>query len=313
MFKYSMRRIVWLIPTVLGVLIFLFSLTYLLPGEPADIILGNRATPQMVEQLNTRLGLNQPWPVSLVKYISGVFKGDWGSSIFRNIPVTQLLKQVIPFTITLTLSSMALAVFIGVTFGLIAATYENTIIDRIITVFSLIGASIPNFVYACLIVLIFSVQLDILPVMGGGESGNFSDQLLHLIGPAFALSLSWAGYILRLVRSSMLETMNSDFITTVKSFGLPLRVIVYKYALKRAIKPVIAVIGLGIGRLLGGAIFVEVIFTRPGLGRMLVEAIYKRNLPVVRGGVLFAALMFILANILADISYAYFDPRIRYE
>ncbi len=313
LFKYSLRRIIWLVPTLLGVLLFLFSLTYLLPGEPADIILGNRATPEMVEQLNARLGLNQPWPISLVKYIGGVFKGDWGKSIFRNTPVLQLLKNVIPYTIALTICSMGIAVLLGIVFGILAATYENTVLDKIISVISLIGASIPNFVYACLIVLIFSVKLDILPVMGGGESGNFTDQLIHLIGPAFALSLGWAGYILRLVRSSMLETMSADFITTVKSFGLPLPIIVYKYALKRAIKPVIAVIGLGIGRLLGGAVFVEVIFTRPGLGRILVDAIYKRNLPVVRGGVLIAALLFILANIIADISYAYFDPRIRYE
>jgi peptide/nickel transport system permease protein len=313
MLKYMLKRFLWLIPTLLGVMIFLFSLTYLLPGNPADIILGNRATPEMRETLNQKLGLDKPWPISLLKYITQMLRGDLGRSIFRDTPVLELINNVLPYTFILTFSSMGIAVLIGVVFGMLAASFEKTAIDKIITVFSLASASIPDFVYACLLVLFFSVRLDLLPVMGGGEPGNINDILLHLIGPALALSLNWAGYIIRLVRSSMLETLNADFITTAKSFGLPMRVIVYKYALKRAIKPIVAVVGLGIGRLLGGAVFVEVIFTRPGLGRLLVDAIYKRNLPVVRGGVLIAALLFVFANILADISYAYFDPRIRYD
>lgn len=313
MLKYAFKRLMWLIPTLLGVMIFLFSMTYMLPGNPADIILGPRATPQMVEQMNQRLGLDQPWPVSLVNYIGNVLRGDLGTSIFRDVPVEYLIMRVLPYTIALTLTAMLLAVILGIGLGLISAAFENTLLDKAITFLALIWASVPNFIWAVVFILIFSLQLGWLPVTGGGESGNILDRIYHLIGPATALSLTWAGYIARIVRSSMLETLQADFIITEKSFGLPISLIFYKYALKRAIKPAIAVIALGLGRLLGGAVFVEVIFSRPGLGQLLVDAINMRNLPVVRGGVLIAALLFILANMVADISYAYFDPRIRYD
>ncbi len=313
MVKYALKRLLWLVPTLLGVLFFLFSMTYMLPGDPADIILGPRATPEMVAQMNQRLGLDQPWPISLVRYLGNILQGDLGTSIFRDVPVEHLIMRVLPYTIMLTLSAMFLAIILGIGLGIVSSAYENTWLDKIITFMVLIWASVPNFIWAVLFILIFSLRLGWLPVTGGGEPGNLLDQIYHLIGPAIALSLTWAGYIARIVRSSMLETLQEDFITTEKSFGLPMSLIFYKYALKRAIKPAIAVIALGLGRLLGGAVFIEVIFSRPGLGQLLVDAIEMRNLPVIRGGVMVAALLFVLANMLADISYAYFDPRIRYE
>jgi len=312
MFIYILKRLLWIIPTLIAVLILLFSLTYLLPGNPADIILGPRATEQMVVKLNTRLGLDQPWPVSFFRYFKRVLHGDLGNSIFRDLPVFDMVMEVLPYTLTLTLAGMSLAVVNGIIIGLLAANYRNTIFDKILTLISFVTASTPTYVAGVVILVVFAVNLNILPAMGSGD-GGIGSFFLHLIGPAFALSVGWTGYIARLTRSSMLETLNEDFIETEKSFGLPRSYIIYRYALKKAIKPIVAVVGLGVGRLLGGAIFVEVIFTRPGIGRLIVDAIYERDLPLVRGGVLIAALLFVLANLLADISYAYFDPRIQQE
>ncbi len=312
MFIYILKRLLWIIPTLIAVLILLFSLTYILPGNPADIILGPRATEQMVVELNSRLGLDQSWPVSLYRYFKQVLTGDLGKSIFRGLPVFDMVMEVLPYTLALTFAGMGLAVVNGIIIGLLAANYRNTFFDKILTLISFITASTPTYVAGVIILVVFAVNLNILPAMGIG-GGGIGDFLLHLIGPAFALSVGWTGYIARLTRSSMLETLNEDFIEAEKSFGLPRSYIIYRYALKKAIKPIVAVVGLGVGRLLGGAIFVEVIFTRPGIGRLIVDGIYERDLPLVRGGVLIAALLFVLANLLADISYAYFDPRIQQE
>lgn len=311
--KYLVKRILWVIPTLVGVLLLLFSLTYLLPGDPASIMLGPRATPEMGEALNQRLGLDQPVHVRLGRYIWGVLHGDLGESVWSRRSVFSLIMQALPYTIILTLSSMGLAAFIGILLGALAAIHQKTMLDRLITTLSLIAVSVPDFVAACLLLLFFAVSLRLFPVIGAGEPGNIADQLRHLILPCFALALSWLGYIARLIRDTTLEVLDSDYIKTAKSFGAPMRYIAYKYALKNSIIPTVAIIGLGIGKLLGGAVFVEMIFNRPGIGKTITDAVFARDLPVVQGGVLVAALLFILANLAADLSYALFDPRIRYE
>lgn len=312
MFVYISKRLLWVIPTLLAVLFLLFSLTYLLPGDPADIILGPRATEEMAQDLRERLGLDRPWYEGYIDYIRNILRGDLGVSIFRNRPVFNVVMEVLPYTLALTFAGMGLAVFNGIIIGLLAASYQDSWLDSLLTFISFLTASTPTYIASVLIIVVFSVNLNLLPSIGLGE-GGLLNSLYYLIGPAVALSIGWTGYIARLTRSSMLETLESDFIQTEKSFGLPRYYIIYKYALKKAVKPIIAVVGLGIGRLLGGAVFVEVIFTRPGLGRLIVNSIYERDLPLVRGGVLVAALLFVLANLLADISYAYFDPRIKQE
>ncbi len=312
MFVYISKRLLWVIPTLLAVLFLLFSLTYLLPGDPADIILGPRATEEMAQDLRERLGLDRPWYEGYIDYIRSILRGDLGVSIFRNRPVFNVVMEVLPYTLALTFAGMGLAVFNGIIIGLLAASYQDSWLDSLLTFISFLTASTPTYIASVLIIVVFSVNLNLLPSIGLGE-GGLLNSLYYLIGPAVALSIGWTGYIARLTRSSMLETLESDFIQTEKSFGLPSYYIIYKYALKKAVKPIIAVVGLGIGRLLGGAVFVEVIFTRPGLGRLIVNSIYERDLPLVRGGVLVAALLFVLANLLADISYAYFDPRIKQE
>jgi len=310
MFIYITKRLLWVIPTILTVLLVLFSLSYLLPGDPADIILGPRATPEMAAELESRLGLDKPWYQSYLIYLKNIIKGDLGTSIFRDRSVLTVILDVLPYTVILTLAGMGLAVFNGISIGLLAANYNNSYFEKFLTMLSFITASTPTYIAGVLLIVVFSVNFNLLPSIGIGD-GGLLDSIHHLIGPALALSVGWTGYIARLTRSSMLETLDQEFIQTEKSFGIPRYYILYKYALKKAIKPIIAVIGLGIGRLLGGAVFVEVIFNRPGLGRLIVDSVNERDLPLVRGGVLVAALLFVIANLIADISYAYFDPRIK--
>lgn len=313
MLRYLVKRVLWIIPTTVGVLLFLFSMTHLLPGDPASVLLGPRATPDMVEALNRRLSLDQPIHVQLGRYIWSVLHGDLNESVWSRRSVSSLIMRALPYTVILTLSSMGLAAFLGIILGALAANYRKTILDRLVTVFSLIAVSVPDFVAACLLLLVFAVSLGWFPVIGAGEAGNTADQVQHLILPCLALAIGWFGYIARLVRDTALEVLDADYVKTAQSFGAPMRYIAYKYALKNAIIPVVAVIGLGVGKLLGGAVFVEMIFNRPGIGKVITNAVYARDLPVVQGGVLIAALLFILANLAADLSYACFDPRIRYE
>ncbi|MGD0535847.1 MAG: ABC transporter permease [Methanoregula sp.] len=313
MLNYFIKRVLAAIPTLLCVLLFLFSLIYLLPGDPASVMLGPRATPAMVEALNKSLGLDQPVYVRLGHYIWAILHGDLGESVWSGRSVSSLIMSALPYTIVLTLSSMGLAAFLGIILGVLAAINGKTIVDHLVTVLSLIAVSVPDFVAACLLLLIFAVRFRFFPVIGGGKEGNIVDQIHHLILPVIALSLGWLGYIARLVRDTTLEVLDMDYIKVIRSFGAPNRYIAYKYALKNAIIPVVATIGLGVGKLLGGAVFVELIFNRPGIGKVITDAVFARDLPVVQGGVLVAALLFILANLAADLSYAYFDPRIRYE
>lgn len=313
MLKYVIKRILWIIPTVLGVLILLFSLTYFLPGDPASVMLGPRATPELIKDLNHRLHLDQPVYTRLGYYILGVLRGDLGESVWSGHKVSSLIVNSLPYTIILAVCSMGLAALVGIFLGVFATIYKESIIDHLVTGISLVGVAVPDFVAACLLLLIFAVHLNLFPVLGAGEAGNIADEIHHLILPVISLAIGWIGYLSRLTRETMLEVIDSDYIRVAKAFGIPAKHIYYKYALKNAIIPTITVIGLGIGKLLGGAVLVEIIFNRPGLGKLVVDAVYARDLPVVQGGILMATLLFVLANLIADISYAYIDPRIQYE
>jgi len=311
--KYVIKRILWIVPTVLGVLILLFALTYFLPGDPASVMLGPRATPELIKDLNHRLHLDQPVYIRLGYYILGVLRGDLGESVWSRHKVSSLIANALPYTITLAVCSMGLAALVGIFLGVFATIYKESIIDHLVTGISLVGVAVPDFVAACLLLLIFAVHLNLFPVLGAGEAGNIADKIHHLILPVISLAIGWIGYLSRLTRESMLEVLDSDYIRVAKAFGMPAKHIHYKYALKNAVIPIITVIGLGIGKLLGGAVLVEIIFNRPGIGKLVVDAVYARDLPVVQGGILIATLLFVLANLIADISYAYIDPRIQYE
>ncbi len=313
MLKYIIKRVLWVIPTLLGVLIILFSLTYLMPGDPASAMLGPRATPELVEELNNRLHLNENMPTRLGYYLLGVVKGDLGTSVWSGHSVSSLISSSLPHTALLAVSSLGVAAVIGVFLGAFSAIRQNSPISRFVTIVSLLGVAVPDFVAALLLVLLFCVKFPILPSIGAGTDGGILGIATHLILPATALGIGWVGYLSRLTRESMVDVLDSDYIRTAKAFALPQRSIAYVYALKNAIIPTITVIGLGVGKLLGGAVFVEIIFNRPGLGKMIVDAVYARDFPVVQGGILVATILFVLANLLADISYGFVNPQIQYD
>jgi peptide/nickel transport system permease protein len=313
MLKYVVKRFLWVIPTVLGVLTLLFSLTYLLPGDPASVMLGPRATPELVNEIRERLHLNDPLYFQLWYYISSAIRFDLGHSINSGFKVSRLIGNALPHTVLLAISGLGIAALIGIIIGAFAATHRSKYMDGMITLTSLVAVAIPDFVAALLLMMIFCIQIPLFPALGAGEAGNILDIVWHLILPATALAIGWMGYMSRLTRESMLQAMDSDYIRTARAFAAPHRFVAYKYALKNAIISPITVIGLGTGKLLGGAVFIEIIFNRPGLGKLIVDAVFARDLPVVQGAILVASLLFILANLLADISYAVVDPRIQYD
>lgn len=313
MLKYILKRVLWVIPTLLGVLIILFSLTYMLPGDPASAMLGPRATPELVEELNSRLHLDQAMPVRLGYYLIGIVKGDLGTSVWSGHSVSSLIASALPHTALLAVTSLGIAAMIGIFLGAFGAIRQNSPISRIVTIVSLIGVAIPDFVAALLLMLLFCVKFPILPAIGAGTDGGIWEIVRHLILPATALGIGWVGYLSRLTRESMVDVLDADYIRTARAFAIPQRSIAYVYALKNAIIPTITVIGLGVGKLLGGAVFVEIIFSRPGLGKLIVDAVYARDFPVVQGGILVATVLFVFANLLADISYGYVNPQIQYD
>ncbi len=291
----------------------LFSLIYLLPGDPASVMLGPRATPELVAELNERLHLDQPIPVRLYHYLSGVVKGDLGTSVWSGHSVAALIGDALPHTILLTVASLGFAALIGILMGAYAAINSDSPIGSVVTVTALLGVAMPDYVAALILMLLFCVQFQLFPALGSGEAGNIVDIAHHLVLPALALAMGWIGYLARLTQESMAQVLESDYIRTARAFAIPRSVISYRYALKNAVIPTITVIGLGVGKLLGGAVFVEIIFSRPGLGKLIVDAVYARDLMVVQGGILVTTVLFVFANLLADISYAFVDPRIQYE
>ncbi len=311
MFRYALKRLGLSLVVALLAMLFLASLVHLIPGDPVKTILGPRASQALSQKVRAEMGLNDPIPVQLFHFVAHALRGDLGKDFVSSLPVTTLIGVALPHTILLAVSSLGLAALVGIPLGVYSATRPNSWVDRLTGVVSVSCITLPSYVAGLFLLLVFAVQLGWLPAIGTGELSNPGDYLRHLILPATALAITWIGYLARLVRASILEVMNASYIRTAFAFGLDERVIFYKHALKNAIIPTIAVLGVGLGNLLGGAIFIEVIFTRPGLGRLIYEAIGDRNYPIVRGGILVAALLFVLANLVADLSYNYLDPRIQ--
>jgi peptide/nickel transport system permease protein len=313
MFRYLLKRLGMSLLVVLLAMLFLASLVHIIPGDPVKTILGPRASESMSARVRAEMGLDQPIPVQLFNFVIRAVQGDLGRDFVSKLPVTLLIGEALPHTIILAIASLGLATLVGVPMGVYSAARPNTWVDRLTGLLAVSCITLPSYVAGLFLLLIFAVQLSLFPAIGVGELSDPADYLRHLILPATALAITWVGYLARLVRASVLEVLNANYIRTAFAFGLRERTIFYKYALKNALIPTIAVLGVGMGNLLGGAIFIEVIFTRPGLGRLIYESIADRNYPIVQGGILVAALLFVLANLLADISYHYLDPRIRLE
>lgn len=292
-------------------MVLLFVLTLLVPGDPASTLLGPRATPEAVAEFRTRMGMDQPVWVQLGTFLGRAVRGDFGNDVISGRPILDMVLEVLPYTLTLTFLSMGLAALIGIPLGAYAATRPNSVGDQVLAVLSVSLIAIPSYVIAIFLLLVFSVGLGWLPALGVGEPGDIGGQLLRLIMPTVALAVGWIGYIARLMRSSLLEVLGEPYIRTSRAYGISDRTVLYKYALKNASIPTVAVIGLGIGKLLGGAVFIEIIFARPGLGKLLYDALGTRNYPVVQGSVLVVVGLFVLTNLTVDLIYAWIDPRIR--
>lgn len=313
MLRYLAKRMMLIAGVILLLLVFLSTLVHLVPGDPVQIILGPMASDEFVATVREEMGLDQPIPLQVLHFVEAALRGDLGRDFVSRRPVVDMIVDVLPHTMILAVGGLGLAVLVGVPLGVYAAVNSNSRADRLIAAVSITFITLPPYVVGLILMLIFSVGLAWLPALGAGRLDHPGDYLVRLIQPATALALAWIGYIARLTRANMLEVLRADYIRTARSLGLGSARIYYVYALRSAIVPVVAVLGVGLGHLLGGAIFIEVIFTRPGLGSLFYDAIATRNFPVIRGIAVVVALLFVVTNLLADLSYRLLDPRIRVE
>jgi len=307
MYKYLIKRLIMMVPVLLGVTLVIFTLLYFTPGNPAKLLLPDEASVEDIREKEEELGLNDPFAIRYVNYMKGlVFRGDFGISYTTRRPVLDEILLRFPTTVLLATLSILVAVPIGIIAGIVSATRQYSIFDNIATSLSFVGVSMPNFWQGLLLILLFSVKLEWLP-----SSGFVSPK--YWILPAITIGTSSAANIMRMTRSSMLEVIRQNYIRTARAKGQTERVVKYQHALKNALIPVVTVIGLSFGNLLGGAVITESIFSIPGLGKLMVDAINVRNYPLAQGSVLFLALTFSFVNLGVDILYAFIDPRIKYQ
>jgi peptide/nickel transport system permease protein len=310
---YIIRRLIMLIPVLIVVGVVVFTLVHLTPGDPAAVILGQGATSEQIEALRDQLGLNEPLLVQFGKWIAGVVRLDFGDSLFLGMPVTEALMQRAQPTLLLTLYALLIQIFIGVPAGVIAAIRRNSPLDRVLMVASISGAAIPTFFLGILLILIFAVWLRWLP--SGSYvpiTENVGEHFKSMLLPSFALGFSAAGLLARLVRSSMLDVLSEDYVRTAWAKGLPGRRVVITHALRNALIPALTIVGASMGALLGGAVVTETVFTIPGMGRLVVQSIARRDFPLIQGAIMIIAGIYVLVNLLVDVLYVYVDPRIRY-
>ena len=311
MLLYIVKRLLLGVVIVMLAVAVLFCMIHLVPGDPARILLGPRATPEMIASMSARMGLDQPILIQILRFFGNLSRGDLGMDVITNRPVAEIVFGQLPYTLALIFSAIVFASLIGIPLGCYSALHSNTLIDRITGILSIACITAPAFVVALFSLLIFSVTLQWFPAVGAGEKGNIGEQLSHLVLPAFAIGLSWIGYLARLVRASMLEVMGENYIRTARAYGLPERVVVFRYALKLAVLPTVTVIGVGMGFLLSAALFTEIVFARPGIGKLIYDSVTTRNYPVVMGSVLVSTILFVASTTVSDLVNAWLDPRIR--
>lgn len=304
--KYIFKRLLWMIPIVLGVAILVFTLMNFCPGNPAEIILGSTATETEIEAKIEELGLNEPFLVQLGTYLSDVFlHGDLGTSWITNVDIMDSIMERLPRTMILTIVTLIISFGLGIPLGIIAATHQNQWQDTCSMLAALVGVAIPNFWLALMLILVFSVNLGWLPSMG------IDDGFISYILPAISGCMTSFATCARQTRSSMLEVIRSDYITTARSKGVPEREVVVKHALKNALIPIITMFGTSFGILLGGMMIIETVFSIPGMGTYIISAVNNRDYPIVRGGTIFLAITFSLCMLAVDLLYAAVDPRIK--
>ncbi len=303
---YVARRLLLLLPVLLGVSLASFGLLQLVPGDPALILAGEEATEEVLVRIRHEYGLDRPLPLQYLVYLRNALRGNLGISIQSRQPVATLIVQRFPFTLKLALLAILVSGALGVVAGVVAAARRNSALDMAALLGALVGISLPIFWLGLLMILVFAVKLHWFPAGGSGTAA-------HLVLPAIVLGAASAAVIARMTRASMLEVLRQDYIRTARAKGVRERLVIYRHALKNAMIPILTVFGLEFGYNLGGAVLTETVFSLPGAGRLIVEGIFARDYPVVQGAILVVATTFVLVNLLTDIAYAFFDPRIRYD
>jgi peptide/nickel transport system permease protein len=312
-FQYLLKRLGMTSAVLLLVMLFLAGIVHLIPGDAATLILGPRASEATILRVRAEMGLDEPIVAQIASFVGNALRGDLGRDFVTNRPVTSLVMAALPHTVVLAIASLTIAILIGIPLGVLAATRPDSLMDRAASVLSVSFIAVPSYVVGLFLLLAFPVALGVLPATGAGSFSQPVDYLRHLILPTSALALTWIGYFARLVRASMLEVISANYVRVARAYGLRERAIYYRYALKNAVIPSVAILGVSLGNLMGGAVFIEFIFARPGLGKLALDSIGTRNFPVLRGAILTVALLFVLANLVADLSYRFIDPRIRVE
>ena len=304
LYKYILKRLLMMLPIFLGVTFIIFFLTYITPGDPAVMMLGESAAPEALEALREEMGLNDPFIIRYANYVIRAFQGDLGKSYVTRRGVTDEIFARFPTTLTLAFYGSILSILIGIPLGILSATKQYTIFDNSATALGLLGVSIPNFWLGLMLIILFSLNLGWLPPSGIGSASAW-------VLPIITIGTGSCALVMRITRSSMLEVIRQDYIRTARAKGQRESVIIWRHALRNALLPVVTAVGLDFGMLLGGAVLTETIYAIPGLGRFMVDSIRTRDYPIIMGGALFLAIVFSLVNLLVDILYAYIDPRIR--
>ena len=313
MLAYVVRRLVATVFVMAFVAFFVFSLLYLTPGDPAATIAGDLATADDIARIHRQLGLDDPFLVRFGHWAWGVLQGDLGTSIFTNLPVTTLIGQRVGPTVSLTVIALIITLSFAIPLGVIAASKVGSWIDRLVMVVAVLGFSVPSFVLAYFAILCFSVWLDWLPVQGYASlSEGFAPFIEHLILPSIVLGLIYGALIARITRAAMLEVLSQDYIRTAQAKGLTEGKVLVGHALRNAAIPIVTVIGSGIALLIGGVIVTETVFAIPGIGRLTVDAILRRDYPIIQGVTLVLSAVYVVINLLVDVSYTFFDPRVRF-
>ena len=310
MIKYSLKRILQLIPTIFIVVFIVFVVTRVIPGDPAAVMLGPQASVEAVEELRDNLGLNDPIIEQFGRYLKDVAKGDFGDSYYYNQPVTKLINERFPNTLILAILSIIIGLLIGIPVGVISATKQYSVFDYTSMILALIGISVPIFWLAMMAVLLFSVNLGWLPSVGMGE-GSIVDIIQHLVLPSLCLATGPTAVFARFTRSSMLDITKQDYIKTARAKGLKEKLVIWKHAFKNALPPIITIAGMQFSQLLSGAVLTETIFSWPGLGKLIVDAIQNRDYTLVQGSVIYVAFIYVIINLIVDICYALLNPKVK--
>ena len=311
MLKYALHRTLLTILTLFIIFTVVFFVVRVIPGDPATAALGDYASKQAVEALREKMGLNDPLPVQYLRSLGDLLRGDFGESMITGLPVSEQVRYVLPYSLELAVFAILIGVAFGVPIGVYTAVKRNTTVDHLGRIFSLAGLSVPAFYLAVLMMLIFAVKLDIFPATGGGDLDDWADNLKHLILPGITLGLIMTASVTRLTRSAMLNVLSEDYIRTARSKGLKERTVIFKHALRSAMIPVLSVIGIWIVGVIGSSVTTEMVFVRPGLGKMLVGAILQRDYTTLQSLIIIYAAMVAVVNLLTDWTYGLVDPRVR--